>query len=50
MFQIMTTAEQRRDVKSQFHEMTLAQLQEHTDAGGLGSGAKVGIIFYLCSH
>lgn len=43
---IMTTAEQRRDVKSQFHEMTVAQLQEHTDAGG-GSGAKLNWTRYV---
>lgn len=44
---IMTTAEQRRDVKSQFHEMTLDQLQEHTDADGLGSGAKLNWTRYV---
>jgi len=37
----MTTAEQRRDIRSQFHEMTVPQLQELTDVGGRGAAAKV---------
>nr|CAD7571921.1 unnamed protein product [Timema californicum] len=44
---IMTSAEDRRDPKNLFHEMTLAQLQELTDVPDAGANVKMNWTWYL---
>ncbi|CAG2054488.1 unnamed protein product [Timema podura] len=44
---IMTSAEDRRDPKNLFHEMTVAQLQELTDVPDAGANVKMNWTWYL---